>query len=365
MQKRILMVVAAAGMSLMLTGCFNGEQSLTDLSLEGDKNTEVTKDLKKPEEKELKDVPKADAKDKDKSSDDTTEETVARQLYLLDSNGMVAPQTLELPKTDSKAVASQAMEYLVKGGPISEMLPNGFQAVLPEGTQILGLNLKEGTMTVDVSKEFKNYEAAEEVKILEAMTHTLTQFENVERIKLWINGHELDEMPVNGTPIEQGYSRADGINVIAGSDAGQVDAEAVTMYYPKEHNNTRYYVPITKQVENQEGNLYSSIINELIEGPDYKSNAMHVFNASTELMNEPKIDNGILDIEFSKDILKDHGDTVIADEVMETLVRTLTQQDKVEAVRVKVDDVETLLNEKGEAYHDPVSKYKYMPAEKL
>ncbi|WLV23722.1 GerMN domain-containing protein [Aciduricibacillus chroicocephali] len=364
MQKRILMGLAAAGMSLMLTGCFNGEQSLTDLSKgTADQNTEVTKDLKKPEEKDMKEVPKADAKEDKKA--EAAEETVARQLYLIDANGMVAPQTLELPKTDSKAVASQAMEYLVKGGPVSEMLPNGFQAVLPEGTQILGLNLKDGTMIVDVSKEFKEYDAKDEVKILEAMTHTLTQFENVERVQIWINGHPLDEMPVNGTPIEKGYSRAHGINVQASSEAGNADAQTVTMYFPKEHNSTRYYVPITKQIESGKDNLYSSIINELIEGPALESNAMHVFNTNTELASEPKMDEGVLDIEFTEGVLKSSGDPVIADEVMETLVRTLTQQDKVEAVRVKVKNVETLMNEKGEAYHDPVSKYKYMPAEKL
>lgn len=364
MQKKIFAGLAAAGMTLLLTGCFNGEQSLMDFSKSTDENTEVTKDLKKADEKKNKDVPKADAKE-DKKSDEATEETAARQLYLLDANGMVAPQTLELPKTDSKAVASQAMEYLVKGGPVTEMLPNGFQAVLPEGTEILGLNLKDGTMIVDVSKEFENYEAADEVKILEAMTHTLTQFENVDQIKIWINGHPLDEMPVNGTPIEKGYSRANGINLEAGSETGSVDAEAVTMYFPKEYNKTRYYVPITKHVKGNEENLYSSIINELIEGPGLESNALHVFNSNTELANEPKMDEGILDVEFNEDILKDTGDEVIADEVMETLVRTLTQQDKVEAVRVKVKNVETLLNEKGEAYHDPVSKYRYMPAEKL
>src|SRR5699024_7099378 len=62
----------------------------------------------------------------DDSSDKSTDETVKRELYLIDADGMVASQTLELPK--SEEVATQAMEYLVKGGPVTEILPNGFEA---------------------------------------------------------------------------------------------------------------------------------------------------------------------------------------------------------------------------------------------
>src|SRR5690606_31953708 len=94
-----------------------------------------------------------------------SEETVVRELYLLDASGMVVPQTLELPRTES--AAKQAAEYLVIDGPVTELLPNGFQAVLPAGTEILGVNLEEdGTLIVDVSEDFKNYEAEDELKIL-------------------------------------------------------------------------------------------------------------------------------------------------------------------------------------------------------
>src|SRR5690625_3051703 len=100
---------------------------------------------------------------------------------------MVAAQTLELPISDNKEVATQVLTYLIKGGPVTPILPNGFQAVLPEGTEILGLSLQEdGTLIVDVSEEFEDYEAEDELKILQAMTYTLTQFDSVDRIKLWI-----------------------------------------------------------------------------------------------------------------------------------------------------------------------------------
>src|SRR5699024_11651399 len=94
------------------------------------------------------------------------------------------------------------------------ILTNTFQAELTSGTERLGLKLQEdGTMIVDVSEKFENYEEKQELNILESMTYTLTQFENVDKIQLRINGHTQEEMPVNGTPIKEGYTRANGINL--------------------------------------------------------------------------------------------------------------------------------------------------------
>ena len=39
------------------------------------------------------------------------------ELYLIDKNGYVVPQTIDLPKTNS--VATQALEYLVENGPVT------------------------------------------------------------------------------------------------------------------------------------------------------------------------------------------------------------------------------------------------------
>ncbi len=81
--------------------------------------------------------------------------TVMRELYLIDKNGYVAAQTLPLP--NSEGTAKQALEYLVQGGPVSEILPNGFRAVLPADTTVNVDIKKDGTAVADFSKEFKNY----------------------------------------------------------------------------------------------------------------------------------------------------------------------------------------------------------------
>src|SRR5699024_896019 len=135
----------------ILTGCFEGEQSLKEIDPPQDQNS-----INEPEENASLTENNDEKGGEDENSQENVTETVPRQLYLMDVNGMIAEQTLELPKLESKEVATQVLNYLIKGGPVTSILPNGFQAVLPEGTEILGLNLQEdGTIIVDVSEEFK------------------------------------------------------------------------------------------------------------------------------------------------------------------------------------------------------------------
>ncbi|MFD2211071.1 GerMN domain-containing protein [Virgibacillus halophilus] len=356
----LLVLLMAVCLSMLLTGCFKGEQSLKEIdppknakAVDGAKDTKKTD--KTSEEKNTKE-----------GSGEAVKDTTARQLYLLDSNKMVVPQTLDLPVPDSGEVAKQALEYLVKGGPVTSILPNGFQAVLPEGTEILGLKAEGDTMIVDVSKEFKDYEASDEVKILEAMTNTLTQFDKVKKVKLWINGYPQEKMPVNGTPIGNGYSAANGINLMETEAVDLMDSKAVTMYFPAEHNKTRYYVPVTSHIEvSEDDNIYQKVVNSLVKGPDYRTNALQVFNTGTSLVDPPSLDDGVLSLTFNQKILEDKEKGVISDEVIETIVRTMAAQKGVKAVDLKVEKTDHLVNEQGEEYNEPVSLDKYTKSKKL
>ncbi len=345
-KKNIFISLAIFCAIVLLTGCFNKE-SLEEMDVPQNEDAEKTSS--------------------DMEENESDADMVPRELYFIDANGMVAAQTIELPLEASKRVATQVLEHLVADGPVSSKIPNGFRAVLPEGTEILGLNIQEdGTIVVDVSEEFNEYAPEDEVRILEAMTYSLTQFDNIDTMQLRVNGYEQHVMPVNGTPIGQGYTRNRGINVMQTDTIDFLQSDAVTVYYPTEYNDTRYYVPVTQYVSDEEENKYGSLIEALIDGPKYNIlQITHVFNPQTALTSDPKLRDGVLEIEFNDRILKDADDGIISDEVMETLVRTLTEDDEVEAVQVKVQNVEALQSETGELYDEPVSKEMYSPKEKL
>lgn len=282
-------------------------------------------------------------------------ETVERVLFLIDKNGMVVPQSLELPAT--KEAAKQVIEYLVVDGPVSNILPNGFRAVIPQGTVVQGVNITEdGTAVVDFSKEFSDYKPEDEQKILQAVTWTLTQFENVEKVKLWINGHELTEMPVNGTPIGEGVSRADGINMLNSSVLDITNTRAITVYYVAENDGKEYYVPVTKRISNDQEDAVEGAVTALIEGPTLTSGLLSEIQPDVKLLNSPLYEDGVVTLNFNEAIFSsfDEEKKMISDNVLNALVLTVTEQPGVEKVAIQVNGESNLVTEAGKPLTEPV-----------
>src|SRR5699024_9410630 len=220
-------------------------------------------------------------------------------------------------------------------------------------------------LVVDVAEEFKEYQADDELRILQAMNHTLTEFKDVDKIKLWMIGYELTEMSVNGTPISEGNSKANGINMMTNKQTNLLHSTALIKILPKQYEETLYYVPVTQYYHGNEDNIFAEMVEDLVMPTGSKSQFMQVFNDGTKLLNEPSLDDGVLQLEFSEDILHEKENGVIADEVMETLVRTLTEQEDVEAIEVTVEEQETLINETGHMYEEPVTKEDFIQSEKM
>ncbi|RCW66364.1 GerMN domain-containing protein [Saliterribacillus persicus] len=354
----------------LLVGCgiFEGEQTSENIDAPpetatiGDETLESEEIEVGMDDKESNEETEAEA-----GLDEVSEQkTISRQIYLLDESGLVVPHTVELPNPSSKEVAKQVLEHLVKDGPITSLLPSGYQAVLPAGTEINSLNLEaNGTLVVDVSEDFKNYQAEEELKILEAMTYTLTQFENVNNIKLWINGEEQQVMPVNGTPIQEGYSRANGINIQSNDGLDIMESKAVTLYFPTQKDTAVNYVPVTTHINTENNNPYQSIVQALLKGPNFSSSLLNMINTGTTLTEDPVIHDGVLTLTFNENILSDSEKSMIAEEVMQVLVLSLTENEEVEAVEVNVENHDRLVNEAGESYDVPVSRDYFVPTENI
>jgi len=357
---------------LLLSACgmFKGEQGTMEDMDPPPEQANLVEDLKSITDGESEEADEEEGVEEDDEEDSSgsTGESVKRTLYLLDQNELVVPVEVDLPTPNNKEVARQVLEYLVEDGPVSSILPNGFQAVLPSGTDILQINLdEEGTLVVDMSEEFANYEAEKEKKILEAMTFTLTQFENVNNVKVWINGHEQQTMPVNGTPLHEGYSRAKGINVHVADAVDFMESKATTLYFPMQANNEEvYFVPVTQHVPIDQDNELHSIVQALLEGPSFDLPLQKYINTGAQLESEPLLNSeGILSLQFNENILSNSEKGVIADEVMESIVLTMTELENVDAIEVSAGNHQAVISESGQAYEEPVTREMAVPKESI
>ncbi|MDR7073695.1 GerMN domain-containing protein [Fictibacillus barbaricus] len=327
--------------SLLVSGCGLG-------------GSKTGSELDPPKVNYVKEGKSLDKKDKTAAK---SAQTQRRQLFLFDSNGMVVPQVLALPKNDE--TAKQVLEYLVKDGPVSNMIPNGFQAVLPADTEVLSVNINKGTATANFSKEFTEYKPQDELKILQAITFTLTQFDNIKKVKIQIDGKNQNSMPVNNTPIGEGVSRVDGINIENGNVADITNSNLVTLYFLAQTNDQTYYVPVTRRVAREGTDKVTATVENLIVGPSAQSKLLTDFRTDVKLLSTPVVNkDGVATLNFNSALLDNKEENRIADEVLNSIVLSLTELPEVKKVAIQVNGKSKIFNEKGKELTAPVSRPK-------
>ncbi|OAJ74328.1 spore gernimation protein [Brevibacillus sp. SKDU10] len=260
-------------------------------------------------------------------------QTTKRTVYLQDTNGFVVPVSLILPKAEGPA--KQVLSYMVKGGPVETLKPQGFEALLPEGTKILGMSIKEGKATIEFSSEFKNYKAADEQKILDAITRSMTEFDTVKDIAIWVNGQPLSEMPANGTPISL-LNRQQGINteLVEGAHPGRTSA--VTIYFQSQLDDKRtYFVPVTRLIPETQ-DMSKAVVEELIKGPKEGSPLFSSLLRTTKVLGVEQQKDTVV-VNLSNDILKYDKGKEANPEAMESLVLSLTENTGIKKVQVQVE----------------------------
>jgi len=276
------------------------------------------------------------------------------QIYLIDKHGHVAPQFLDLPTT--KSVAKQVMDYMVIGGPVSEILPNGFQAVLPPGTTT-SLNLKsDGTLVADFSKDFLNYDPKLETQMLQALTWTLTQFDNVKRVQLRVKGKDLAKMPASKTDLNaSGLTRADGINNDMGQVTDVTGSRETTVYYLSQTTSgSMYYVPVTERIAGDEQDL-TAVVNAVVSGPSTATSLETPFGSDVKLVSAPSVKDGIVTLNFNDNFYANAKQKLVSDKAVDVLAMSLIGKDGIKKVSIQVDGNSKMTLESGQSLTKPVS----------
>ncbi|MDU0203547.1 MULTISPECIES: GerMN domain-containing protein [Paenibacillus] len=274
-------------------------------------------------------------------------------VYVKDAKGFVAPISLGLPK--SVSVAKTTLEYMVDGGPVSSLLPSGFQALLPKGTKVISLNVtSDKRAIVDFSKEFLTYDQQNERKILEAITWNLTNFPTVEKVQLRVEGKDLKEMPKGKTPLDTPLARSMGINLEKAEDAEFGQSTPVTLYFLNQNDqNYKYYVPVTRLVKRTD-NIAKAVVDQLIKGPDQKKGLASVLNAATEVKSINPAD-ALITVDFSNKLLG--ADQKAPEDALKSVILSLTENTGFKQVQIKVDGaVKFTSSDSTQNYTKPVAR---------
>jgi germination protein M len=276
-------------------------------------------------------------------------------LYFKDPNGFVAPISMSIPSTEQ--IAQKSLAYMVEGGPEQALLPPGFTALLPKGTQVKGINIMtdKKLAVVDFSNDFSSYNAEDERKIMEAVVWTLTGFPSVNQVQFKLEGKVMTEMPVYNTPLAEPLSREMGINleIAPGINVGQ--ATPVTLYFKnKTDQSLSYFVPVTRMIKRTDQPT-TAVLDQLIQGPAAQKGLSATLAANTKVLKVQQTeDHSLITVDLNSSTSSD-GKKLSSD-ALESMILSLTETTGATQVQFTVNGEKKALSDDSLNYSKPVSR---------
>lgn len=259
-------------------------------------------------------------------------------IYLLDNNDLLSRIQISVNKMDSVTKARDLIESLTINGKRQDILPNGFKSLLPIGTKILNIDLKDKILTVDFSSEFLNIKEDYEEKLIESITYTLTEIDGIDKIIVLVNGKRLTSLPNSKKKLPEYLDRSYGINKQYQLTTLK-DIDSYTVYYVLNYNDKIYYTPVTKYINNENQDKVKIIIDELSTSLTYQTNLMSYLDANVRLLDYEIVDKTIK-LNFNDLILSDITNNVILEEVIYTIGLSLCDELDVNKVIFQVNNQE-------------------------
>jgi len=267
---------------------------------------------------------------------------VLETVYLMDSNGYVARTAISGSNSSVVDIARDVVSALIIDGERSDIIPNGFRALIPSGTEILEVSLKDDVLTVDLSNDILSINALYEEKMIESIIYSLTSIKGVNKIVLKVEGNILERLPNSGKSLPDILDRGYGIN----KDYNLVNMsniDSYTVYYVSKNEDDSYYVPITKYVNSKGEDKIKVIIEELSTSPIYEANLMSFLNSDVSLIDY-SLDSEILSLNFNDSIFIDQDNSQILEEVIYTIGLSFQDSYGVSDVSLLVENKEIYEN---------------------
>ncbi len=179
--------------SIIISGCsFFGDD--TDLEENGDPSTE--EGIKTDNGEMINDI---------ETTGLNMRETI---FYYVNDDGNIVPHVMSIPWEEG--IARAAVNNLIDSDEVrARISDSGLSPVLPKGTEILGLTIRDGLAKIDFNCNFINFSSKkEEENAVSAVIYTLTEFPTVDMVQFMIEGENIETL-LFGTNISGVFDRDD------------------------------------------------------------------------------------------------------------------------------------------------------------
>ena len=261
-------------------------------------------------------------------------------VYLLDSNDYVARVLISASNDSIISKATSLIDALTIGGKKENVIPNGFRSIIPSGTKVIDIELEDGVLVINFSKDILDIDKKYEDEMIESLTYTLTSINGIDSIKLLVDGKELKKLPNSNKLLPTFLDKSYGINKIYEiTNVGNIDS--YTVYFVNSVNDNKYYIPVTRYVNDYKQDKIRIIIDELASSFTYQSNLSSFLNENTKLLNYEVIDKQIK-LNFNDMIFSDITNNDILEEVVYTICLSINDSIDIDSVVFLANDREIL-----------------------
>ncbi len=257
-------------------------------------------------------------------------------IYLIDKNNYVAKTNIQVSSLKKDLLIDELIEAMKIDGKYQDKIPNGFCALLPSDTKLLGKEINNDVVTLNFNSNVLDVKSENEEKVIESLIYSITSIDGIDKIIIKIDGENLKKLPKTGIILDTELTRDYGINKTYDIDSIK-SINKVTIYYTNKNNNSDvYYVPVTKYVNNDEEKI-KIIIDELASKFSFESNLMSYLNYNTKLLDYNLNENEI-DLNFNEYLFDSTENKKVLEEVIYSISYSVMDNYNVDKVNFFVNN---------------------------
>ncbi len=259
------------------------------------------------------------------------DENNLKSVYLMDKYNYVSKLKVPVEEEQLLEIIKEKINYLIIG---NNKLPNGFRGLIPSNTKILDLNIDNDILTINFSKDLLNVNELDEEHMIESIIFTLTEFDQINKIKINVEGNPLTELPISKKKLPELLDRSFGINKIYDFESLNNLTQTI-VYYINRIDDETYYTPVTK-INNDERDKVTLVIEELKSNIIYQTNLSSYLSASVNL-DKYEIEGDKIILLFNDKIFDSNSKNIL-EEVEYTISMSLMDNLGVKEVIFRVND---------------------------
>lgn len=205
----------------------------------------------------------------------------------------------------------------------NDLIHYGLYPILNENLSVQSIQVDDNVLTIDFNDELYDNQTLD---LLEALTYTMTDYEDINQLKITINGEKITYLPNSTIPLNT-LTKDLGLNNFEETSALLHQTIPVMVYHQKQVNQFLYYVPTTIRLDENES-LKSQVQTIL----NYVQSQIHLLDAS--------IESGVLTVELDSNILLDNES--IDRTLQDLIVLSLSSLKGVNDVQIQINGEEMI-----------------------